>query len=398
MNDILRVSTAIVALVCLLAGPMTVPAPAADTQTVDVPVILPLTGPAAGIGQELQKSLGVAEHYVNDTGGIRKVPLHFDFLDDQGQPQVAAQIIAQLKSQNHPVIIGAALSALCKSMLSLVADQGPVLYCLTPAVVPPAGGYVFAISAPSQFELLTAFRYFRDHGMTKLAFLTSTDASGAEADQSIKRGLALPEYRALVDVVHEHYNPGDISMAGQLSRIKAAAPQAIFLFGSPVVLGNALHGVSDAGLDVPVVVSQSMMSFNSMDQLSAYLPKQLLFASSFWNAASVLPDGPQRRQLITVQQLFHSAGIPLDIFQILPWDAAMIVANALRTAGPTASPAAIRMQIADLHDYWGVDGAYDFRTGDQRGLGANDVLMYQWIKDRRDWQPVSLGAGAALKR
>jgi branched-chain amino acid transport system substrate-binding protein len=369
-----------------------------DQRSVDVPVVLPLSGPAAGIGQELQKSLQIAERYVNDTGGIRKQPLHFTFLDDQGQPQIAVQVMNQLKAANRPVVIGAALSALCKSMLPLVADQGPVLYCLTPAVVPPAGSYVFAINAPSANELLTGFRFLRDRGLTRLAFITSTDASGQEADQNIKLGLALPENKALTDVAHERYNPGDISLAGQVASVKAAAPQAVFVFGSPVVLGTALHAISDAGLDVPVVVSQSLMSYNAMDQLASYLPKQLYFASSFWDAAAVLPEGPQRKQLETVSGLFRTAGIPLDFYQILPWDAAMIVADALRAVGPDASASAIRAHIASVHDYWGVDGLYDFRTGDQRGLGLSDVLMYQWIKDQREWHPVSLGGGAPLKR
>jgi branched-chain amino acid transport system substrate-binding protein len=386
---------ALVTLSCSL-GSFGAPAAAADLPPVEVPVILPLTGPAANIGQELQKSMGLAEKFVNDTGGIRKQPLHFTFLDDQGQPQIAVQLMNQLKAQNRPVVIGAALSALCKSMMPLVATDGPVLYCLTPAVVPAAGSYVFAINAPSQFELLTAFRYFRDHGITRLSFVTSTDASGDQADQSIKAGLALPENHALSDVAHERYNPGDISLAGQISNVKAANPQAVFVFGSPVVLGTAIHAISDAGLDVPVVVSQSLMSFNSMDQLASYLPKHLYFASSFWDAAAELPEGPQRRQLQTVQGLFQAAGIPLDFYEILPWDASMIVAAALRLTGPNASASDIRKQIAGIHDYWGVDGAYDFRTGDQRGLGFSDVMMYEWVKDRRTWRPISLGAGAPL--
>jgi branched-chain amino acid transport system substrate-binding protein len=83
---------ALVTLSCSL-GSFGAPAAAADLPPVEVPVILPLTGPAANIGQELQKSMGLAEKFVNDTGGIRKQPLHFTFLDDQGQPQVAVQLM-----------------------------------------------------------------------------------------------------------------------------------------------------------------------------------------------------------------------------------------------------------------------------------------------------------------
>jgi branched-chain amino acid transport system substrate-binding protein len=281
-------------------------------------------------------------------------------------------------------------------MLPMVAEQGPVLYCLTPAVVPAAGSYVFAVNAPSAFEEQTALRFLRERGLTRMAFITSTDASGAEADANVALALRLPENHALVDVAHEHFNPGDLTVTGQVERVKAANPQAILIYGSPVVLGTALHSIHDAGLELPVVVSQSLMSFNSMDQLASYLPQELDFASSFWDASSTLPPGPQRKQLDDVSALFRASSIPLDFYEILPWDASMIVADALRATGPAASASDIRKQIAGIHDYWGVDGAYDFRTGDQRGLGFSDVMMYEWVKDRRTWRPISLGAGAPL--
>jgi branched-chain amino acid transport system substrate-binding protein len=320
-----------------------------------------------------------------------------DFLDDQGQPQVAVQVIDQIKAQGNPIVIGAALSALCKSVMPLVAETGPVLYCLTPAVVPAAGSYVFAVNAPSAFEEQTALRFLRERGLTRMAFLTSTDASGAEADQNIARALALPENHALVDVAHEHFNPSDLTVTGQVERIKAASPQALLIYGSPVVLGTALHAIHDSGLDLPVVVSQSLMSFTSMDQLASYLPADVYFASSFWDAAATLPPGAQRKALDEASALFRTAAIPLDFYEILPWDAGSIVVDALRTAGPDAGAASLRAAIAGMHDYAGVDGVYDFRTGDQRGLGLKDVMMYRWLASKHAWAPVSLGGGAPLK-
>jgi len=387
---------------CALAMFLAVLAPfaragAAEPAPVDVPVVLPLTGPAANIGQELQRSLRLFEQHVNATGGIRKRPLHLDFLDDQGQPQVAVQVLNQLKSEGRPIVIGAALSALCKSMMPLVADQGPVLYCLTPAVVPAPGSYVFAVNAPSAFEEQTALRYLRERGLTRVAFITSTDASGAEADQNVALALRLPENHALVDVAHEHFNPGDLTLTGQVERVKAASPQAVLIYGSPVVLGTALHAIHDAGLELPIVVSQSLMSFNSMDQLASYLPQELDFASSFWDASSTLPPGPQRKQLDDVSALFRASSIPLDFYEILPWDAASIVVDALRSAGPDANAASLRAMIAGMHDDVGVDGIYDFRTGDQRGLGLKDVMMYRWVSGKHAWTPVSSGGGAPLK-
>ena len=70
--------------------------------------------------------------------------------------------------------------------------------------------------------------------------------------------------------------------------------------------------------------------------------------------------------------------------------------DVLRKLGPNASASAIRAAIDRLHDYNGILGPYDFRTGDQRGLNVNDVLIYRWLGDAREWRPVSSGGGNPL--
>jgi branched-chain amino acid transport system substrate-binding protein len=362
-----------------------------------VPVMLPLTGPAAGIGQELQTSLRVLEGSVNSTGGIRSRPLHFNFLDDQGSPQLAVQLMSQLKSEGQTVALGGAFSALCKSMMPLVAKAGPLLYCLSPAVLPPRGSFVFSCCVHPSLDEEASFRYFRERGWNRLAFLTTTDASGEEADASIKQILERPENHALRDVAHERFNPADLSVTAQLARIKAKNPQAIMLWGAPIVLGTALRGINDVGLDIPVIAAESLMSFSIMEQMAPFLPKRLLFASNSWAARSVLRAGKQHDLLEHVYGLFRDAKVPLDVYMVVPWDPATILIEALRTLGPTATADALRAHIAGLHDYTGVTGVYDFRSGDQRGLGVRNVFMYQWLKDRREWEPVSLGGAAVLK-
>jgi branched-chain amino acid transport system substrate-binding protein len=371
---------------------------AADTPTVDIPVVVPLTGGAAFLGQTMEAGLRLLEQRVNGSGGIRNRPLRFVFLDDQGQPQLAVQLINQLLAQHPPVILGGALGATCKSVMPLVEQAGPVLYCLTPAVVPTPGSYVFSAGVYPGDEVRAAFRFFRDRGWTRVAFLTSTDASGEEADGNIVREAQAPENRALQVVAHERFNPNDINASAQVARIKAANAQAMILWAGPGVLATAFRSINDDALDIPVLVSDSIMSYSIMDQFATFLPKQLYFASSSWAGASVLPAGPQRTNNQTVYALFRGANVPTDTGPTQPWDAAAIVVDALRKVGPGAGAKAVRDAIETLHGYPGIMGTYDFRTTDQRGLTVKDVMIYQWLKDPRVWQPASLGGGALLKR
>ena len=56
---------------------------AVAASTVEIPVILSLTGNAAFAGHDDAQVVSIFESYVNATGGIRGIPLHFNVLDDQ---------------------------------------------------------------------------------------------------------------------------------------------------------------------------------------------------------------------------------------------------------------------------------------------------------------------------
>lgn len=368
----------------------------ADTPPVEIPVIAPLTGGVGFLGQSVEHGLTVLEAHVNRTGGIRNRPLHFVFYDDQGQPPIAVQTLNQLLTRHYQVILGSVLSANCRAMMPLVADKGPVLYCLSPAIAPASGSYVFSAGVAPTLEMAAVLHYFVTHGWTKLAILTSTDASGTDADVGLLKQLAASENRSMQVVSHERFNPDELSVAAQVSRIKAAGAQAMVVWGAPNVLATAIHSISDSGLDIPTLVGDSIMVYSVMNQLNGFLPKQLYFASGGWAGISALKAGPQRTNLVNTIALMNAANISPDAGSTEPWDAGAIVVDVLRKLGPDASANAIRGAIAGLHDYNGILGPYDFRTGDQRGLNANDVVIYRWLGDAREWRPVSNGGGNPL--
>ena len=69
----------------------------------------------------------------------------------------------------------------------------------------------------------------RERGWKRLATLTSTDATGQDYDRQIPAVLSTPENHDLQLVTQEHFNPSDISVNAQVSRVKNADPQAILV-------------------------------------------------------------------------------------------------------------------------------------------------------------------------
>jgi branched-chain amino acid transport system substrate-binding protein len=390
-----RVFAAIATLVFVSLGPAGVPAAPGDP--VDVTAILPLTGTFAFAGQSQQRGLQVLQKHVNATGGIGGRPLQLHFFDDQSSPQISVQLLNNAMAGGAQVVLGGAGAAQCRATAPLVAQNGPVLYCISPAVRPDKGSFVFSSGVQPFDEINAAMHFFRDKGWTKIAFLATNDASGQEADSNFLALTKLPENSAISVVGYEHYAPTDINVGAQMARIKAANPQALVVWAAGQAIATAFHAMHDAGFDVPVVTSFAMQEYSAMDQYASILPTHLYFASSKWPAYNLMTPGPVRDQLATFFSSFKTENIVPDAGDQLAWDPAVIVISALRKLGPSAKAAQIHEYIESLHGFAGTSGSYDFTTGDQRGLGLSDVILSEWTPSKRAWIAVSDAGGAALK-
>jgi branched-chain amino acid transport system substrate-binding protein len=357
--------------------------PAPTGAPVEIPTILPLTGPAAEYGQSLQQGFRVLEKYVNATGGVRGRPVRFAFLDDQASPALAVQLATPLISGGAQVLIGGALSGSCKATLPLV-EKGPVLYCISPSIIPPRNGNVFSGSIYSVDYLAATLRFFRDRGLNRIGFLTSTDATGQEIDRNVPLLLARPEFKNLRVVAHEHFNVSDLVVSAQFTSLKAANPQALVLWSAQGI-GTVFKGLRDSGMKQPVLISTSHMIYHEMNEDRAFLPAELYFASPKWAAYPKIGNGPVKDALREYFKAFSAAGIRPDVGGNLAWDPGLIVVSALRKLGPDATAVQIHDYIENLHDWAGSNGYYDFRTGDQRGLNPNDVIVVRWDAPSTTW-------------
>jgi hypothetical protein len=160
---------------CALSVWNSATARAADS--VDVPAIVSLTGLASFIGNQDKVTLGLGEKLINESGGVKGCPLHFVYQDDQSNPQVAVQLLNQIVAAKPSVIVGPNLSATCNAVAPLLTS-GPADYCLSPALTPEVGGYVFSTMTSTRDAIGAQIRYFRMKGWTRVALLSSTDATG----------------------------------------------------------------------------------------------------------------------------------------------------------------------------------------------------------------------------
>jgi branched-chain amino acid transport system substrate-binding protein len=376
------------ALLAQLAGGAT-PARAADPPFV-IPSILSMSGAGAFSGKETEETLRRLETGINRQGGIKGRPIRFEIYDDQSKPQVSVQLLSQITAGSAQAVLGPELTNSCLAVVPFVQNK-VVAYCLSPGLDPVKGSYTFAasVSGPDIFSAMV--HYFHSKGWNRIATLTTSDATGQQADQRLGGALALPENKGAQLVDQEHFAPADLTVAAQVSRLKAAAPQVliVWVIGTPLV--TALRALSDAAFDVPLVASNSNMIYDLMKQWTAFLPSQLIFSGPGFLGGTI-----PRAQAAAVREFYavtKDVGIKPDLGLALGWDAALIVVAAYQKLGTAATAEQIHAYIEGLHNFPGILGVYDFTTGNQRGLTQKDLTIIRWDSKRDNWIAISKPGG-----
>jgi branched-chain amino acid transport system substrate-binding protein len=379
--------------VAVVAAPLT--APAADP--FEINAILPVTGAGAFLGKEESDALAVIEALTNKGGGIDGRPIKFVIQDDQSNPQVAVQLTNGVLAKKVSVILGSSLVSNCSAMMPLVKD-GPVMYCFSPGIHPPDGSNAFSSNISTNDLILASARYLSARGLKKVGLITSTDATGQDAERAIDAAFGDKGPYGTSIVAREHFNPTDLSVSAQMSRIKASGAQALLAWSTGTPAATLLRGVADVGLNVPVITSEGNLTYAQMKSYAGFMPKELLFPAPPAAALDQLAAGPVRTAVQSYVDAFKAGGgVRPDIGQCLAWDPTMLVIAALKKAGLGASGEQIRSTIAAFKGYVGVNGIYDFHEVPQRGIGVDAVVMVRWDPAKENWTGVSKLGGAPLK-
>ncbi len=354
-----------------------------------------MTGGLAFVGKSGAEALSAYETYFNSHGGINGQPIHFVLKDAATNPSIALQLVNDLQSLHLPFVMGPTSAAECNAVYA-TAKAGPVIWCYSSAVNGTPGSFEFQTSATNYDYNVAAMRWIRDKGLHRIALITPTDATGQAYDKAFLNILALPENKKMELVDHEHFAPTDVSVAAQMSKIRGSGPQIIIVgtAGSPA--GVAFHGITDAGIDVPVITGNGNASTAFMKQYAAILPKELYVETTHCLAPSSITDKNEKAAYDTYVAAMNAKNIPVDCQQSLAWDPALLLTTALKKVGTNATPEKLRAYLANMQGIAGVNGTYDFKRVPQRGIDSQNVVIVRWNETNSTWVPASKAGGAPL--
>jgi branched-chain amino acid transport system substrate-binding protein len=279
----------------------------------------------------------------------------------------------------------------------LVRANGPVQYCFAPTIHPPPGSYTFSGGSSSYDQALESLTFIQAKGWKRVALIATTDATGQDIDAQFTAAFNSGRFPQLTLVDKEHFASGDVSVAAQLAKIGALKPDIILMATVGTSTGTALRGLQDSGLDdIPVMSNLGNVIHVQLDQYLNILPREIYFTAPRFIARDVSRAGPVRDAQLAFYKAYNAQGIDPDVGNNFSWDPAWILIEALRHLGTKATAKQVLDYLEQLHGYAGTDGIYDYRGGDQRGIGLSSLVICKWDHAKKTWVTVSEPGGKPL--
>jgi branched-chain amino acid transport system substrate-binding protein len=310
----------------------------------------PLTGAAATFGISTRNAIDLAVDAVNGGGGVLGKRVRVVVEDDQGRAQEAQRVVAKLISQDNVIaVLGGVASS--NSLAAAPVAQQKRIPMISPsstnAKVTQVGDYIFRVCFIDPFQGFAmakfAARTLKGKNAAVLRDITSEYSIGladAFSESFKKMGGSV--------LLDETYGRGDTDFIAQLTKIKSANPDVIFVPGYYTEAGLIAIQAKRMGLAAPMLGADGWDS----PKLVA-VGGDSLNGSYYSHHYSVDDPSPENQDLVAKYRERYRQDP--DALAALAFDSANLLFDAIRRANST-DPSKIREALAQTKDFQGITG------------------------------------------
>jgi len=226
-----------------------------EGDTVKIGGIAPLSGAVAVYGVECKNGIDLAVEEINAAGGINGKKIEFVCEDDEGSPDKTVNAFKKLTTKDGVKIIIGSLTSGCTQAITTLSQAGKVLQIAPAATaysITDAGNYIFRACFIDPFQGTVGGKFAANNlGCKKAGILydIGNDYSVGLTDNFKK---AFAENGGEVVAV-ESYATGDKDFNAQLTKIKSANPDIVYLpdyYGTVALIAKQLRA---QGINCPIV-------------------------------------------------------------------------------------------------------------------------------------------------
>lgn len=304
------------------------------SNTIKLGSIGPLSGGVAVYGTEARNAIELAVEEINAAGGVNGQNFELISEDDEGNPEKSVSAYKKLVTKDGVKLIVGSLTSGCTLAITPLAQAQKVVL-VAPAATNPAitdaGNFIFRACYTDPFQGTVGAKFAAENLGTKRAAVlydVGNDYSVGLRDNFVKK---FTEEGGEV-VADESYTTGDKDFNAQLTKIKNANPDIVYLpdyYGTVALISKQLRA---QGITTPTVGP------DGWDGLAEGAGDELLNGYYSNHYASDSSDEKVQKFAAAYKAKFGTA--PTS-FAALAYDSVYMIKDAVAAAG-SADPEAVR--------------------------------------------------------
>lgn len=367
--------------IALAAG---VPALArAQGAPVKIGSVLSVTGPAAFLGEDMKAGMELAIEQINEKGGIGGRKIEWFFYDAESQTAKGLAVTRRLMTQDNVDMIvgGGNMSGMAIAMLQQTERDGMPFISTEGSmqIVNPVAErqFTFKSTVDDDQVMERLCDYFNKKGWNKVALLADSSGFGQSAVEQMRRVAP----KRGIEALFESFNPADTDLTPQLTKLRAAGPQAIICWTVTPTGVVFMRQAKSLGIEAQLIHSYGFVDQRYM-KLAGDAAKDVLLVSVKFPVGDQLPDSdPGKARIRDLSDAFEARFKRRpNQFAAQTYDAIHLARLAVEKAGTDKTK--IRDALRGIRGYQGVGGVFNFSADRHSGLSKDDLVLLRWETDR----------------
>jgi len=310
-----------------------------------------LTGKEASFGQSSHKGLTMGFEEINAAGGVLGRPIELLSEDNQTKPGESATAVKKLIARDKVIaLVGEVASG--RSLEAAPIAQANKIPMIAPAATNPkvtqTGNYVFRVCFIDPFQGTVMAKFAKeDLKAQKVAILSSVSNAYSVGLAKFFRETFVAGGGTVV--AEKNFSEGDKDFRAQLTAVKAAGVDAIFVPGYYTEAALIVRQARDLGLGVPFFGGDGWEAPQLL-QIGGEALEGCYYSTHFSpeNTAAAVQEFVKKFKA-------RWNGETPDAFAALGYDTAYVLTAAIKRAGATDGPK-LRDALAATKDFNGVTG------------------------------------------
>lgn len=350
------------------------PAPAGEP--VVIGAIVSATGPNSALGAQERNVLEMMEAKINQEGGVLGRPLDVIVEDDKTDAKEAVTAANRLLDQKKAVaIIAATGSASTLAVKPITAERKVPQIAMAAAndiTDAPPTEWIWRTPHKDAMAVARALTYIsKSLGAKKIAVLHDENAFGSSGAKEIERTAG--NY-GLEIVAVEPYKTDDTDLTSQLTKIRAAGPEVIVVWGTNPGPALAAKNMKQLGMKIPYVGSHGIAN-RTFIELGGDAVEGVVFPAGRLLVPDSITNPEQKKVTQEFIDLYKATYNEMpNTFAGYAFEAITLLVAAIEKAKSTEATA-IQAALNSTKGFVGPDGIYNYSETDHDGLTADQMII-----------------------